>query len=175
MSYDVSGEESQFTGLYEREYPHIARYLLRRGVGERAADLAAETFVVAWRQREQWLALPAERHRPWLYGVARKVLANSIRSEQRAAALTDRIAADRSIAAAVDHNGLTVERLAVAEAFERLSEADQELIRLVAWEELTPAQAAEVLGCRVATLTMRLHRARTRLKKQITISAAKGL
>lgn len=178
IGHEARAREAEFTELYEREYPRIARYMLRRGAGELAPDLAAETFVVAWRQWDQCAALPQDRRLAWLYGVARKVLANAHRSQRRSVALTDRIVvADglgRHGGVFADHSGLTVEQVTVAGAFARLPAADQELIRLTAWEGLSPAQAAEVLGCRTGTLTMRLHRARTRLRKLIDTPTQKG-
>lgn len=48
-------------------------------------------------------------------------------------------------------------------AFGCLEEDDQELLRLVAWDGLTPAQAAQVLGCSPVAARSRLHRARNRL------------
>ena len=164
----ASAEEAAFTDLFRSHREGIARYMVRRGADELAADLAAETFAIAWRRRAQWRALDAEQQVAWLYGVARNVLANAHRAQRRAAGLADRLvqAADRN-ADVADHGNLTVEQLAVAAAFDQLSDADQEVIRLVAWDALTPQQAAQVLGCRTATLAMRLHRARTRLKKLI--------
>lgn len=163
---DASAEppaEAEFTALYRGAYPSIARYLLRRGAGERTADLAAETFVVAWRQRRTWQAIPDGQRLPWLYGVARKVLANAHRSVRRADEVSGRLAV-QAVTEDGDHSVATVERMAVVAAFARLSESDREVIRLVAWEGLSPGQAAAALGCRVATFTMRLHRARTRLR-----------
>lgn len=65
-----------------------------------------------------------------------------------------------------------MEQLAIAGALARLSEADQELIRLIAWEGLSPAQAAEALGCRPSALTTRLNRARNRLRTAIAAAEA---
>lgn len=168
-------EEAVFEAFYERHYPDIVRFLLRRGAGDDAPDLTADTFAVAWRRRSQWLELPAERRIAWLYSVARKVLANAGRASRRSAGLAERLAGRERVRQgrdAPDQGTATAERLAVAEAFARLSAADQELIRLVAWDGLTPSQAAEVLGCRLGTLTSRLHGARTRLKKHL--DSAKG-
>ena len=161
---EVPATEAEFTALYRREYASIARYFLRRGAGGLTPDLAAETFIVAWRQRHQWHGLPTDRRLAWLYGVARNVLANARRSRQRSDALTDRLARPGA-PTITDHSGASVQLLAVAQAFARLPEADQELLRLIAWEDLSLAQAAQVLGCRVRTATMRLHRARARLRK----------
>jgi RNA polymerase sigma-70 factor (ECF subfamily) len=161
-------EEAEFADLYRAHHAAIARYLIRRGAAQDWADLLAETFVVAWRQRGQWQRLEARQRLAWLYGVARKVLANSHRARRRAARLADLlVGSGRSLVVGADHSDLTVEQLAVAAAFDRLGDGDQEVIRLIAWDGLSPAQAAEVLGCRVATFTMRLYRARARLRKLI--------
>ena len=55
------------------------------------------------------------------------------------------------------------DRLALADAFARLSEDDRETLLLVGWDGLTPKQAAEVLGCTANTFAARLSRARRRL------------
>jgi RNA polymerase sigma-70 factor, ECF subfamily len=173
---DTPADEADFTALYKREYPRIARYMLRRGAGGLMADLVAETFVVAWRQRDQWRDLPDGQRLAWLYAVARKTLANSYRSARRANALTDRIAADRfpHEQSPSDPGATTVELIALNTAFAQLPEPDQELIRLVAWDGLTTAQAAAALGCRTGTAAMRLHRARTRLRTLIENPSRKG-
>jgi RNA polymerase sigma factor (sigma-70 family) len=162
---DVPATEAEFTALYRREYPKIARYFLRRGAGDLTPDLAAETFVVAWRQHRQWHGLPDDRRLAWLYGVARNVLANARRSGQRLDAFTSQLSDPQWALTTADHSTTSVELLAVANAFAQLPEPDRELIRLVAWEELNLAQVAQVLNCRVRTAAMRLHRARTRLRK----------
>lgn len=167
MPPPAATDEAAFTDLFRDHRDGITRYLLRRGVGERSADLAAETFAIAWRRRGQWLPLPADQRVAWLYTVARHVLANARRAEQRTSLFTERIDPEGHRAAVADHSDLTVEQLAIAAAFDQLSEGDQEVIRLVAWDGLSPAQAAQVLGCRVSTLAMRLHRARTRLRRLI--------
>lgn len=164
-------DEADFTRLYQETYPNIARYLLRRGAGDEVADLAAETFIVAWRRRAQWQRLPAEKRMAWLYGVARKLLANARRSAERRPAYG---ALGEASAQQPDHSDLTLEQLAVADALARLTSDDAELIRLCAWEGLSPAQAAEVLGCRPGTATMRLHRARKRLRKLLETTVPEG-
>lgn len=167
---EVASGETDFTRLYERDYPKIMRYLLRRGAPQAAADLAAETFAIAWQRCDQWRRLPEERQTAWVYGVARRVAANAARSGRRAAGLAERLTHGEHDGFAVvlaDHSDLVVEQIAVGRAFARLSEADRELIRLVAWDGLSPAQVADVLGCRVGTVNTRLHRARRRLRALI--------
>jgi RNA polymerase sigma-70 factor (ECF subfamily) len=145
----------RFRAVYARHYPDVVRYGLRRLDGLTAAEeLAQEVFLVAWRRRSE---LPA-RALPWLYGVARRLLANHWRAQRTVppfVELTEVAALDR-------HDGV-VRLVDVRSALFRLSEDDQEILRLVGWEQLSLAEAASVLGCGLATAKVRLHRARRRL------------
>ena len=128
MPTAAAQDEAAFTELFREHCDGVTRYMIRRGADEHGTDLAAETFAVAWRRRTQWRALPADRQIAWLYTVARNVLANARRAEQRANGLTDRIAvAGRQRSTVADHGDLTVEQLAIVAAFEKLSDADQEV------------------------------------------------
>ncbi|GGM12195.1 MULTISPECIES: RNA polymerase sigma factor [Micromonospora] len=145
-----------FRGLYALHFPDVVRYGLRRLDGMAAAEeLAQEVFLVTWRRRWE-VPLPAL---PWLYGVARRLLANHWRAQRVAppvAELTERVALDRQ-------DGV-VRLMDVRSALGRLSDDDQEILRLVGWEQLSPGEAALVLGCHPTTAKVRLHRARRRLK-----------
>lgn len=148
-----------FRGVYARHYPEVVRYGLRRLGGTAAAEeLAQEVFLIAWRRRWE---VPA-RTLPWLYGVGRRLLANHWRAERAAPPpleLGDAPGLDR-------HDG--VARLVdVRAALTRLPEDDQEILRLVGWEQLSVREAALVLGCGVAAAKVRLHRARRRLADQL--------
>ena len=59
------------------------------------------------------------------------------------------------------------ERSDIACAFARLSDSQREVLRLVAWEGLSAADASAVLGCSPAAFRVRLHRARTELAKYL--------
>ncbi|MFB9447671.1 sigma-70 family RNA polymerase sigma factor [Dactylosporangium vinaceum] len=148
-----------FRGIYARHYPDVVRYGLRRLDGTAAAEeLAQEVFLVAWRRRRE---APA-RTLPWLYGVGRRLLANHWRAERAAPpplALLDVPDRDRhdAVARLVD----------VRAALARLPEDDQEILRLVAWEQLAVREAAVALGCTVTAAKVRLHRARRRLIEQL--------
>jgi RNA polymerase sigma factor (sigma-70 family) len=146
--------EGWFTGLYAAHYPDIVRYGFRRLADlEAASELAQEVFVVAWRRRDR---VP-DRGLPWLYAVARRLLANEWRA-RRARPAQVRLDADLFPAAAGVDTAIEVWT-----ALGSLSELDQEILRLVGWEQLTVSEAATVLGCSPATAAVRLHRARRRL------------
>lgn len=156
--------DDEFRALFDEFYPAVLGYGLRRVDPETARDVAAETFLVAWRQLEDPPAAP----KAWLLAVARKVLANELRRRARADRLAAKVgkqealcSASRSVAA---DPGLSVgDADDVHRALANLSAADQELLRLVGWDLLDQAELAQVLGCSRAALKVRLHRARRRL------------
>jgi len=123
--------------------------------------VVAETFLVAWRRLGD---VPEEpRTRLWLYGVARRVLANQRRGERRRTSLGERLAADLATAVP-DHAPGVAERLRYGHALDRLGERDRELVLLHAWEGLEPREIAEVLGVSAVAVRSRLSRARARLR-----------
>lgn len=151
--------EEDFTDLFGAHYGAVLAYGLRRVDRATAHDLAAEVFVIAWRR------LPAapERPRAWLLAVARRVLSNELRRQERAGRLHRRIAGEPTTGS---QDGVAEGWAGDGElgrAVARLSPADQELVRLLVWEELDPQEAAEVLGCSGGAFRVRLHRVRKRL------------
>ncbi|MDF3139977.1 MULTISPECIES: sigma-70 family RNA polymerase sigma factor [unclassified Streptomyces] len=153
-------DEQHFTDLYQRHYGSIEAYVRRRVHPDAVRDVVADVFLTAWRRIEE---VPGSLDAlPWLYGVARRTLANSRRSEARRQNLVQ-VLAGQPTGTVTDHADTVSEQLALAAAFDGLSHADQEVLRLALWEQLPPDQAAKVLGCRVATFRVRLHRARKRL------------
>jgi RNA polymerase sigma-70 factor (ECF subfamily) len=163
--------QARFRQLYDAHYGAVSAYARRRSRdGDLAQDAVAETFLVAWRRLAE---VPAGADAlPWLYGVARRVMANQRRSTQRRTDLSSRLARERGSTGDVDAGTLAdEERGTVLAALGRLRSGDQEILRLSAWEELSHRQIALVLGCSEATVAVRLHRARNRLGKEI----AKGV
>lgn len=153
----------------------VLRYVLRRSPSrEDALDVVAEAFAVAWRRRADLPGEPDEVG-PWLFGIARLCLANTARSTRRAGRLGERLAASLPDTAVPDpatvHEGRS-DRQLVRRALEQLSAEDRELVTLIAWEGLTPAQAATALGLSAGTARVRLHRARTRLRKALHTTAS---
>jgi len=153
-------DERDFEALYDRYAASVLSYCARRTTPELAEDALAETFAVAWRRRD---AIPAEPL-PWLYGVARKVIANQRRSARRQAAVARRLVEEAP--APSPHETPESSRRVLA-ALSRLGETDRELLLLVAWEGLKPAEAARVLGIAPARCRLRLHRARRRLERLV--------
>lgn len=148
----------RFTQLFDSTHHALLAYAVRRTADPSdAADVVAETFAVAWRRLD---AVPeGTEARAWLFGVARRVLANHHRGERRRMALSDRLR--EAIEEATVPSAGAVSR--VEEALATLSEPDQEILRLVAWEQLARDEIALAMGQPRATVRTRLHRARRRL------------
>lgn len=150
-------DPSRLQDLFEAHHGRVLAYALRRTAIEAdAEDAAAETFSVAWRR----IADAPTDALPWLYAIARRVLANQRRSGLRRMALRVRLArAEPQVRQQLgDRPGAAMAALA------SLHPDDQELLRLVAWEELSHAQVAESLGVSVNAVAIRVHRARKRLR-----------
>lgn len=153
--------QARFEEIYNAYSGAILAYAARRTQdSQEAADITAETFTVAWRRIHE--VPPGEEARPWLYGVARRVLANHRRGERRRRSLDERLASD--IAGVIDVASVSdaTERSAIARALGALSERDRELLTLVGWDGLARDEIAKILGCSRATVRLRLHRARQR-------------
>jgi RNA polymerase sigma-70 factor (ECF subfamily) len=97
--------------------------------------------------------------RPWLYGTARRVLANQRRGARRQGHVSAFLAAELQAAAAA-YEPIEPGRSVAAEAFRRLPHEQQDLLGLVAWEGLGARELAVVLGCSANAAKIRLHRAR---------------
>jgi RNA polymerase sigma-70 factor (ECF subfamily) len=155
----------RFGQLYRDQGRAILAYALRRVEDpEDAADVVAETFLVAWRRLDE---VPREaRARLWLFGVARRVIANRHRSERRRTRLAERLAESLRTELAT-WPAPTGEASEVLRAMGELGDDDRELLLLVSWEELAPGEVAKVLGISSLAARSRLHRARRRLRALI--------
>ena len=157
----------RFQAAYEAHYGAVAAYVRRRTTEPSdAQDALADTFTIAWRRLPE--VPDGEAALPWLYGVARRVLANQRRGNQRRGDLSVRIGSHKPTS--VDVEGEVVaadERRIVLAALARLRPADQEILRLAVWEELAHREIAGLVGCAESSVAVRLHRARTRLGREI--------
>lgn len=154
--------EQRFRALFAANERDLLGYALRRADNDTdAADVVAETFLVAWRRIHD---IPAGSERPWLFGVASKVLDNQRRSGARRDRLSQRLAEQLL---ARPRSTTTPEDGPVPVAMSRLSAGDREVLCLTAWEGLTPAECGVVLGISAVTARSRLHRARRRLKDHL--------
>jgi RNA polymerase sigma-70 factor (ECF subfamily) len=163
---DRREDERRFAAFYRRTFTPLVGYAARRCQStEDAADLVAETYLVAWRRFEAVPEGPAGLW--WLYATARRLQANRRRGEARRRAAVTRLAVEIGVRAAADA-GPGAERLSDREAFLRLSRHDREILCLVGWEGLDADGLAAVLGCSANAARLALHRARARLEKELS-------
>lgn len=157
--------EERFRHLFDSNYRSLTAYALRRtNARADADDVVSETFAVAWRRFD---ALPQGDHdqRLWLYGVARRILANQRRGVARAQRLALRLESEVDQVAPPDAAIETAsDAAAVLHAMRLLDESDQELLRLALWEELRHSDIAKVMGISVPNVAVRLHRAKRKLR-----------
>jgi RNA polymerase sigma factor (sigma-70 family) len=163
----VEDDVARFQAVYEAHYGAVAAYLRRRTTEPAdAQDAVADTFTIAWRRLAE--VPDGEAALPWLYAVARRVLSNQRRGNQRRGDLSVRIRGQRPASVDVEGEVLAAdERRIVLAALARLRPTDQEILRLAVWEELPHRDIAGLVGCAESSVAVRLHRARTRLGQEI--------
>lgn len=154
-----SSREERFSTMFRESYAFVLAYSLRRVPHDEAQDVVSETFMTAWRHFDELDRGPVL---PWLYRTARNAIANQGRGRARREHLQQRIELS-STAVASDHAEELPNSWAIGEALEAVSPQDAEILRLVAWEGLSTADAAKALGCSPSTFRIRLFRARRRL------------
>jgi RNA polymerase sigma-70 factor, ECF subfamily len=155
--------EEHFRDFYAEHVADVWRFARRRTASsEEADDVCADTFAVAWRRRDD---IPGESGRLWLFGVARRVLANQRRESDRRERLHLRLVRDAP--PPVSHEPLPPSETALWEALAALSAGDRELLLLRAWDDLSVSDMAVVLDVSAATVSSRLHKARRRLATEL--------
>jgi RNA polymerase sigma-70 factor, ECF subfamily len=159
----AGARDERFEVLFRENYPAVRAYALRRASRDAAQDVVADTFLVAWRRLDD---VPADAL-PWLYGVARRVLANQRRSADRSAALEERLTHAAPSGSEADPADRAADAEILRLALGRLSEPSREALMLVAWQGLSGARAAQAAGCSRTAFAVRLHRARARLAAEL--------
>jgi len=163
-------DPERFAVLVRRHGAAITRYVTRRLGTDAAEDVAAETFLVAFRQRASYTG-DGRDCLPWLYGIATRLCHRYWRSETRQLRLLARTGADPVIEPFTDQVDARVTASAVkprlAEALSRLPKAQRDALLLQAWADLTYDQIATATGVRLGTVQSRISRARRRLREQL--------
>lgn len=159
---DRDAAELRFRELYRANFRPVQSYAVNRlGAADDVPDVVAEVFTIAWRRLADIPPPPADRF--WLYGTARRVIARRYRSAGRLRNLLGRLAAERyptqQPAGAFDP--VTEHVLA---ALAELKAAEREALLLVHWEQLSYAEAAQVLGCSANAVGIRVYKAKARMR-----------
>jgi RNA polymerase sigma-70 factor (ECF subfamily) len=143
----------------------VARYAARRIPSDEIHDVVAETFLTAWRRMND---VPDDAL-PWLLGTARHHIANRRRSSRRRQAL-DRRLVDGAVESPEYQPEISDVDERLVEAIKRLPTKEREALMLVAWDGLDPRRAARAVGCSSGAFRVRLHRARSRIKRELDAS-----
>ena len=166
-------EPRVFATLFDRHYDSVHRYLSRRVGWDIADDLTAETFTTAFDVRRRYDRDRPDA-RPWLFGIATRLVSHHRRSEGR------RLHAYARLEPASDDDGgllgsegrLDAADIApvIAAALARLAARDRDVVLLFAWADLRYEEIAVALGIPVGTVRSRLHRARQQLRERVRAS-----
>jgi RNA polymerase sigma-70 factor (ECF subfamily) len=161
-----------FRALYRAHYGTVCRYLAARADRSAVEDVAAETFLVAWRRQAE---LPPHIV-PWLLNTAAKCLANARRGRERSDALALRLAgvlpaSSPGVDAELESRA---HRRALVAALVAVGERDRELLLLRFWDGLAPREIAAVVGVSPVTMRARLLRAGRRLERELRVALAVG-
>jgi RNA polymerase sigma-70 factor (ECF subfamily) len=163
-------EPDHFSVLFRRHAPYIQRYVVRRLGQDAADDIVAETFLLAFRQRDSYDQTRADA-RPWLYGIATNLIGRHRRAEIRLYRALARTGADPVMEPFTDRVDDQVSASAasrrLATALARLPEKLRDTLLLVAWGDLSYEEVAAALGVPVGTVRSRVSRARSKLRQAL--------
>lgn len=160
----------EFTALYDQHFPDIYRYVAGRLGRDVADDIAADTFLVALRRRHTF---DAERGaaRPWLFGIATKLVAQHRRKETRRYRALGRVRREEVTDSHETRvvNWVTAEGLQprLATAIAGLSAAERDVLLLSALCEFSHEEIAQALDIPYGTVGSRLSRARTKVRSAL--------
>jgi RNA polymerase sigma-70 factor, ECF subfamily len=160
----------RFEAFYVEHYAAIYAYVHRRlsdSVGE-VPDVVAEVFATAWRLTDS--VPPGVEGRLWLYKTAQHAVLNDRRRSRRRLRLFDRLRGEAQAHPAATSSDDAGD-LWLVRAIRRLPPADQEVLRLVRWEGTSHAEAAQILGCSVNAVALRVRKATSRLCQDPVVAA----
>lgn len=159
-------EPDLFAQIFERHAPAVGGYTRRRIGLEAVDDVLSETFLVAFRKRVSF-DTHAESARPWLFGIATRVMRRHRSAEERAW----RASAAEPAQSVASHEERADARLDASTAVRdlgpriaALSSRERDVLLLHAWGDLTYEQIAESLRIPVGTVRSRLSRIRRKLE-----------
>jgi RNA polymerase sigma factor (sigma-70 family) len=160
----------RFSDVFDAYFAEIHRYAAKRLGPDAAADVAAQAFLEAFRQRRRYDPHRASV-RTWLYGIATKVIGRHQRAELRALRALARLSPDRD---RCEHADQVDERVSaeglrgeLAQAIAALPRGQRDVLLLVALAGLGHDEVAQALGIPYGTVASRLSRARTTLRRAL--------
>ena len=163
-------EPERFATLFRRHALEIKRYVARRLGPDTADDIAAETFLAAFQNRERY-DVRCPDARPWLYGIATNLVSMHRRSELRLYRRMVRTGVDPVMESFTDQVDARVSagsaQPGLAAALARLPAAQRDVLLLIAWADLSYDEVAVALGVPIGTVRSRMNRARKKLRRAL--------
>lgn len=158
-------DRTAFAGLVRQHGPVVHAYLSRRAGRQVADDLFGEVWLRAWRSRDTYDPRLGGVL-PWLLGIARNTLRAHFRLRVENFGQLFELHSDPW---PETDDRLDAARLGIAleRALGSLNEEFREILLLVVWEQLSPAEVAQSLQIHPGTVRSRLHRARAELRVQL--------
>jgi RNA polymerase sigma factor (sigma-70 family) len=165
---------ARFEALYGAHRRSIAAYVRRRVVEHDVEDVLAQVFLIAWRRFA--MIPPPPEDRLWLFGVARRMVADHRRSTVRRRRLSERLAEEaRGPVGPVGPVGtFETTQLRVDRALQALRPGEREVLRLVLWDGASHAEAAALFGCSANAAELRYRRARDRFREAFLARSPTG-
>ncbi|MGW3342205.1 sigma-70 family RNA polymerase sigma factor [Nonomuraea rubra] len=154
-----------FAELFDRHAAALRRYVARRLGESLADDVVSDAFLAAFRRRHHYDPSHPDA-RPWLYGIAARLIQRHRRVEVRLYRALARTGVDEITEPYADRidDRVAAEQAGLAAALADLPAADREVLLLVAWADMTYEDVARALGIPIGTVRSRLHRARARTR-----------
>lgn len=166
-----------FAEVFDRHFVFVHRYIARRSGRERADDLAAQTFTVAFSHRGRYRD-DLGTARPWLLGIATNLMRAASRGDQRVAAIVERLGAEAatspSAASLAGASSATEDDERLSNALERIDPGQRDALLLHTLGDLTYLEIAEALAIPVGTVRSRISRACAALRAELDSPAVAG-
>jgi RNA polymerase sigma-70 factor (ECF subfamily) len=150
-----------FEAFFRENYSSLWRYVARRVPQSKADDVVSTSFIVAWGKYSS-IESPSL---PWLISIASYEVANARRKQSRERRSSNSIVNEETSAPFRDDFDGTSVRSALA----NLGDADQEILRLILWDELSREDIAQILGLSINAVNVRYHRALQKLERSIVV------
>ena len=151
----------EFNQVFRALLPEVSKFLARRVQPAVVEDLASDLFELAWSKRN---SIEKGMEIAWLYKSARYLIANHYRKAQGRAAI---LATFQEPVAAPSAESIALADISLAEAWKKLSQKEQEVLALWAFEGLEPNQISQVLDVSINATNIRLSRAKANLKSAL--------
>jgi RNA polymerase sigma factor (sigma-70 family) len=166
-----------FAEVFDRHFAFVHRYIARRAGRDRADDLAAQVFTVAFSHRGRYRD-DLGTARPWLLGIATNLMRAAARGDQRVASIVERLGGEAVMSsfssALADATAELNDDNRLANALAQLDSGQRDALLLHALGELTYLEIAQTLAIPVGTVRSRISRACAALRAELDPPAVAG-